>query len=122
MVDELAQNHLSQQDLDEADPARIFGQAVESDALSRKREAVQLGELELQLVEQAGALKRRRIESIQYCFEAMECVGQPEHLQHFLKGKNAFCWPLEFSNVQVFQNAEDVSSWSILWNPILCTV
>ena len=75
MVDEIAKNHLSQQDLDEEDPARLFGQVVESEALSRKREAVQLGELELQLAEQAGALKRRRIESIQYCLQAMECVG-----------------------------------------------
>ena len=75
LVDELAQNHLSQQDLDEGDAFRLCGRAVESEALSRKREAVQLGELELQLVEQAGALKRRRIESIQYCLEAMECVG-----------------------------------------------
>ena len=48
---------------------------MESEALSRKREAVQLGELELQLAEQAGALKRRRIESIQYCLEAMDAVG-----------------------------------------------
>ena len=54
MVDEIAQNHLTQQELDEE---------------------VTLSGLELQLAEQAGALKRRRIESIQFCLEAMETVG-----------------------------------------------
>ena len=72
MVDELAQNHLTQQELDEDDPARIFGQAVESDAIKRKREEVVLSELELQLCEHAGALKRRKIESIKFCLEALD--------------------------------------------------
>ena len=71
MVEELARNHLTQQELDEDEPARIFGQQVESDSIKRKREEVVLSELELQLAEQAGALKRRRIESIQYCLEAL---------------------------------------------------
>ena len=72
MVEELARNHLSQQELDEDDPARIFGQAVESDAIKRKREEVTLAELDLQLAEQEGAWKRRRIESIQFCLEALD--------------------------------------------------
>ena len=42
MVDELAQNHLVQQELDEENPARIFGQTVESDAIKRRREEVTL--------------------------------------------------------------------------------
>ena len=75
MVDELAQNHLSQQELDEEDPARLFGQQVESDAVKRKREEVVLSELELQLCEQEGALKRRRIESIQHSWSALEACG-----------------------------------------------
>ena len=75
MVDELARNHLAQQELDSDDPARIFGQTVESDIIKRKREELTLGELDLQIVEQAGALKRRKIESIQYCLEALENIG-----------------------------------------------
>ena len=75
MVDEIAKNRLTQQELDEDDPARIFGQAVESDQVKRAREEVTLGELQVQLAEQAGALKRRRIESIQYCLEALESGG-----------------------------------------------
>ena len=75
MVEEIARNHLTQQELDEDDPARIFGQAVESDRVKRAREEVTLGELQLQLAEQAGALKRRRIESIQFCLQALGDSG-----------------------------------------------
>ena len=75
LVDEIAQNHLAQQELDDDHPARIFGQTVESDRVKRAREEVLIGELDLQLAEQSGALKRRRIESIQYCLEALESVG-----------------------------------------------
>ena len=67
MVGEIASNRLTQAELDEDHPARIFGPVVEqeeSEAVKRKREEVQLSELDLQLCEQAGALKRRRIESI----------------------------------------------------------
>ena len=49
MVEELARNHLTQQELDEDDPMRLFGQAVESDAIKRKREEVTLAELDLKL-------------------------------------------------------------------------
>jgi hypothetical protein len=75
MVEELARNHLTQQELDEDDPGRIFGKAVESDAIKRKREEVDLATLEVQLAEQEGARKRRRIESIQFCLESLESVG-----------------------------------------------
>ena len=75
MVNEIASNHLTQQELDENDPGRIFGQTVESDAVKRKREEVALAELEVQLAEQDGARKRRRIESIQFCMETLETVG-----------------------------------------------
>ena len=61
--------------MDENDPARIFGQTIESDAVKRKRESVLIAELDLQFAEQEGALKRRKIESIQYCLEAIESVG-----------------------------------------------
>ena len=47
MVDEIARNHLAQQELDEDEPARLFGQQVESDAIKRKREEVTLAKLEL---------------------------------------------------------------------------
>jgi len=72
MVDEIATNRSIQNDLDEDDPARIFGQTVETERVKRAREEVTLGELQVQLAEQAGALKRRRIESIQYCLEALD--------------------------------------------------
>jgi len=75
MVEEIARNHLTQQQLEEDDPARIFGQAVESDAIKRKREELTLAELGVQLAEQECARKRRRIESIQFCLDAMESVG-----------------------------------------------
>jgi hypothetical protein len=75
MIDELARNHLTQQELDADDPARIFGHAVESDAIKRKREELTLAELEVQLAEQEGARKRRRIESVQFCLESLESVG-----------------------------------------------
>ena len=59
-----------------------FGHAVESDALKRKREEVQISELDLHLCEQACALKRRRVEGIQFCLEALafgsSSAGQPE--------------------------------------------
>ena len=37
-----------------------------------------LAELELQLCEQTGALKRRRIESIQFCYNSLEALGADE--------------------------------------------
>ena len=78
MISEIAQNRLTQGELDEEHPARIFGQAVEhqeSEAIKRKREEVTISELDLQLVEQTGALKRRRIETIKFCVSALEDLG-----------------------------------------------
>ena len=81
MVEEIARNKLTQEELAEDNPnhpLRIFGETVEheeSEAIKRKREEVTLGELELQLCEQAGALKRRRIESIQFCYNSLEALG-----------------------------------------------
>ena len=68
LVEEVARNHLVQEELDEEQPARIFGQAVESERAKRAGEEVTIAELD-------GQLKRRRIESIQFCLEAMETVG-----------------------------------------------
>ena len=71
MVEELARNHLTQQELDEDDPthpARIFGQAVESDRVKRAREEVTIAELD-------GQLKRRKIESIQFCLQTLDDMG-----------------------------------------------
>ena len=38
MIDEIASNHLSQQELDEDAPAKLFGQAVDNEAVKRKRD------------------------------------------------------------------------------------
>ena len=67
--------HLVQHGSDEDEPARILGQTVEYNATNRKREDVTLAELDLQLCEQQGALKRRRIERVQYCLEALDTMG-----------------------------------------------
>ena len=75
MVAEIAQNRLSQEEMSEDDPARIFGQTVECEAIKRKREELTLAEIELQLCEQAGALKRRRTESVQNCLESLDSMG-----------------------------------------------
>ena len=74
-MDEVARNHLIQQELDEDHPSRIFGRTVESDAIKRKREEAAICELDLQIAEKMGALKRRKIESIQFCYEALQSVG-----------------------------------------------
>jgi hypothetical protein len=84
MVEEIARNRLTQEELAEDDPnhpLRLFGATVEheeSEAIKRKREEVTLSELELQLCEQSGALKRRRIESVQYCLAALEGSGNAD--------------------------------------------
>ena len=56
LVEEVAANRLRQEDLDEDDPARLFGQTVESEALKRKREEVAICELE-------GRVKRARVQT-----------------------------------------------------------
>ncbi len=56
LVEEIAANRLRQEDIDEDDPARLFGHAVESEAIKRKREEVTLLELE-------GRAKRARVQA-----------------------------------------------------------
>jgi len=56
LVDEVAANRLTQEQLDEDDPARLFRQTVESEALKRKREEVELMEMD-------GRLKRARVQA-----------------------------------------------------------
>jgi hypothetical protein len=56
LVEEIAANRLTQEQLDEDNPARIFGQTVESEALKRKREEVTITELE-------GRVKRARVQA-----------------------------------------------------------
>jgi hypothetical protein len=46
LVEEIAQNRLCQDELEEDDPRRLFGQSVESDLLKRKREEVEIIQLE----------------------------------------------------------------------------
>ena len=56
LVEEVAANRLRQEDMEEDEPARLFGQTVESEALKRKRE-------ELTMVELEGRVKRARVQS-----------------------------------------------------------
>jgi hypothetical protein len=56
LVEEVAANRLSQQNLEESDPARLFGQTVESEATKRKREEATVAELE-------GQMKRARVQA-----------------------------------------------------------
>ena len=45
MIDEIAANHLRQSELADDDPARLFGQHVESDRVKRAREDLTIAEL-----------------------------------------------------------------------------
>ncbi len=56
MVQEVAAHRLSQEQTDDNEPARLFGQTVESEALKRKREEVAIVELE-------GRMKRARVQA-----------------------------------------------------------
>ena len=56
LVEEVAANRLRQEDMEEDEPARVFGQTVESEALKRKREEVAIVELE-------GRMKRARVQA-----------------------------------------------------------
>ena len=56
LVEEVAANRLRQEDMEEDEPARVFGQTVESEALKRKREEVTIVELE-------GRMKRARVQA-----------------------------------------------------------
>ena len=54
LVEEVARNHLVQEELHEDDPARLFGQAVESDAVKRKREEVTYRSLDCSSLSRQG--------------------------------------------------------------------
>ena len=56
LVEEIAANRVQQEDMGEEEPARIFGHAIESESLKRKREELSLCELE-------GQLKRARVKA-----------------------------------------------------------
>jgi hypothetical protein len=74
LVEEIAANRLAQAQLDEDDPARIFGQTVESEALKRKREEVSMAEL-------GGRAKRARVQAAtdvaRLTLGALEDLGLP---------------------------------------------
>ena len=85
LVEEIAANRLAQESLPEDDPARLVGQTVESDVVRRKREELDLADLEAQI----KAAKRRCVEdglaSLQRCglpiddrdrMRAKDCVNQ----------------------------------------------
>ena len=67
MVQEVAANRLRQEDMDDDDPARLFGQTVESEAIKRKREEVTLLELDSQAkrirVQAAADVERIRVQA-----------------------------------------------------------
>ena len=56
LVEEIAANRLRQQEPEEDDPARLCGQTVESEAINRRREEIELTELE-------GRVKRAQVQA-----------------------------------------------------------
>jgi len=57
LVEEIAANRFAQETMDDDDPMRIFGSTVETEAVRRKREEVELAELD-------SRLKRARVEVV----------------------------------------------------------
>ena len=72
-MDEIAQNRLSQDEMSEGDPARIVGQAVESEVFKRKREEATLSELDLHLCEKSFALEAG---GLNQCNIAWRCLSR----------------------------------------------
>ena len=70
VVEEIAANRLAQESLGNDHPARIFGQAVESEAVKRKRE-------ELELVELDGQIKAAKRRAVTEGLEALQHCGLP---------------------------------------------
>ena len=72
LIEEIAQNRLVQEQLPDSHPARLFGQAVESEVVKRLRE-------ELEVMELQGRIKRARVVSIndtlQIGFRALHDLG-----------------------------------------------
>ena len=81
LVEEIAANRLAQESLPEDHPMRLFGETVESEALKRKREEVQLAELDLQLIEIKGRAKKARVvgvaESVEPGLQCIRNLGLP---------------------------------------------
>ena len=81
LVDEIAANRLAQENLPEGHPMRLFGETVESEAIKRKREEVQLADLDLQLTEIKGRAKKARVasvtESVETGLQCMRNLGLP---------------------------------------------
>ena len=81
LVEETAANRLTQESLPEDHPMRLFGETVESEAIKRKREEVQIAELDLQLTEIKGRAKKARItnisESVETGLQSMRNLGLP---------------------------------------------
>ncbi len=77
IVEEIAANRLAQEHLPQNHPMRIFGETVqgESEELRKKREAVQLAELDLQLADIRGRAKQARVESVTESVESgLNCM------------------------------------------------
>ena len=101
LVEEIAANRLAQESLPEDDPARLFGQTVESEAVKRKREELDLAELDAQI----KTSKRRCVEdglaSLQRCglpiddrdrMRAKDMINQITFEQpHAANGDNEIC-------------------------------
>ena len=81
LVEEIAANRLAQENLPEDHPMRLFGETVESEAIKRKREEVQLADLDLQLTELKGRAKKARVasvtESVETGLQCMRNLGLP---------------------------------------------
>ena len=83
LVEEIAANRLAQENLPEDHPMRLFGETVESETIKRKREEVQLAELDLQLIELKGRTKKARVacvtESVETGLQCMRNLGLHAH-------------------------------------------
>ena len=81
LVEEIAANRLAQENLPEDHPMRLFGETVESEAIKRKREEVQLADLDLKLTEIKARAKKARVagvtESVETGLQCMRNLGLP---------------------------------------------
>ena len=84
LVDEIAANRLAQENLPHSHPMRFFGEAVEAEAVKRKREQVELAELGLRLAEletrvaeQRSHVKRARVEAVEMGLQALQRLNLP---------------------------------------------
>ena len=88
LVAEIAANRRAQESLPESHPMRLFGETVEAEAetaqLTRKREQVELAELDLRLAEletrvaeQRSHVKRARVEAVEMGLQALQRMNLP---------------------------------------------